>query len=140
MILPARRGFYRVRPDVRCFLQCRGPRSRCGHPWAVAAWSLLVATWTAVWTTTRAARRGLRNAAYCVWRRSCLIDGDLLDDVDDAAAQLGVGDAHEGLGEGEAVRGRQKIRHIGRGGRLVEAQRAVARRVWSPLKKEGHWY
>jgi len=51
---------------------------------------------------------------------SLLVVGDLLDQVDDAPSQLGIVDARERLGEGEAVRGGEKIGHIGGRGRLTD--------------------
>src|SRR5580692_12493339 len=51
---------------------------------------------------------------------SVLVVGDLLDQVDDATPQLGIIDARERLGEGEAVRGGEKIGDIGGRGRLTD--------------------
>src|SRR5580704_17823700 len=50
---------------------------------------------------------------------SVLVVGDLLDQVDDATPQLGIIDARERLGEGEAVRGGEKIGDIGGRRRLT---------------------
>src|SRR6478736_5879638 len=50
---------------------------------------------------------------------------DLLDEIDDPPAQLGVLDAHERLGEREPIRGRQKVRHVGGRGSFAEALDAV---------------
>src|SRR5262249_52818729 len=48
---------------------------------------------------------------------------DLLDEVDNAPAQLGIVDTHEGLGKRQAVRGSQKIRHVSGRRRLAHALR-----------------
>src|SRR4029079_3684989 len=70
---------------------------------------------------------------------SALAAGNLLDQVDDAPPELGIVDAHERLGERQAVGGREKIGHIGGRGRLAEAFRSRhtgnARR---PVKEERH--
>src|SRR5665213_2730520 len=47
--------------------------------------------------------------------------GDLLDHLDDAAAQFGVLDLHERFGQRQAVRGGQKVRNIGRRRRFAHA-------------------
>src|SRR6266853_157972 len=39
----------------------------------------------------------------------CVATGDLLDEIDDPAPQLGIGNAHEGLGQRQAVGGSDKI-------------------------------
>src|SRR5262245_66674156 len=49
---------------------------------------------------------------------------DFLDEIDDAPPKLGFLDSHEGLGQREPFGGGEKIRHIGRRGRLL---RSVAR-------------
>jgi hypothetical protein len=51
---------------------------------------------------------------------------DLLDEIDDPPAQLGVLDAHERLGEREPIRGREKVRHVGGRGSFAEALDAVS--------------
>jgi len=57
--------------------------------------------------------------------------------VDDPAAQLGIADAHEGLGPAPSVRRRQEIGHIGRRGRIhhsLMARSGVNR--WRPFEEE----
>src|SRR3984893_6267720 len=58
---------------------------------------------------------------------SLLVVGDLLDQVDDAPSQLGIIDTRKRLGEGEAVRGGEKIGHIGGRGRLTDVVVARSR-------------
>ena len=56
---------------------------------------------------------------------SALVVGrDLLDQIDDPAAELRVLDAHEGLGQREPVRGRQEVGDIGRRRRLRQSRPA----------------
>ena len=61
-------------------------------------------------------------------RQAVVFAGDLLDQIDDAAAQLGVLDAHERLGQREAVGGREEIRHVGGRGRFGQAVAPAGRR------------
>src|SRR5204862_4996603 len=63
-----------------------------------------------------------------LWRRrliSALVGsfarGDLLDQFDNTAAKLGVGDARECARQRQAFGGSEKIRHIGRRGAFAEA-------------------
>src|SRR3984893_7485045 len=58
---------------------------------------------------------------------SLLVVGDLLDQVDDAPSQLGIIDTCKRLGEGEAVRGGEKIGDIGGRGRLTDVVVARSR-------------
>src|SRR5665213_716718 len=46
--------------------------------------------------------------------------GDLLDQVDDAAPELGVGDAREGAGQRQTLGGREEIGNVGRRGAFGE--------------------
>src|SRR5712671_3480608 len=66
--------------------------------------------------------------------------GDLLDQIDDSAAQLGVLDAHEGLGQRQAVGGRQEVGDIGRRGRLGKSVVRLARGVRRAVEEERHRY
>src|ERR1700731_745792 len=52
---------------------------------------------------------------------SVLPPGDLLDQIDDATPELGLLDLHEGLGEGEPIRGGEEVRYVARGGSLGHA-------------------
>src|SRR5664280_693330 len=52
---------------------------------------------------------------------SARISRNLLDQFDDAAAQLAVLDLHERLGQRETVGGGEEVRHIGRRGRFAHA-------------------
>src|ERR1700729_2164071 len=54
-------------------------------------------------------------------RRLVVLARDLLAEIDDATAQLGVRDAHEGLGQRQFVGGRQKVGYVGRRRRLLHA-------------------
>src|ERR1700719_143812 len=67
-----------------------------------------------------------------------VVDGDLLDEVDDAAPQLGVADARERFGERQSVRRRKKIGHVGRRRRVPNAfvTRATRWNVGRTLEKE----
>src|SRR4051794_5605558 len=56
----------------------------------------------------RSGKKDLKSALVGAFAR-----GDLLDQFDDAAAHLGVGDAGEGAGQRQAFGGREKIRNIG---------------------------
>ena len=47
-------------------------------------------------------------------------------DIDDAAPQLGFLDPHEGLGEGEALRSGEEVRHVGRRRRFLHRRRRRA--------------
>src|ERR1043165_8135438 len=69
-----------------------------------------------------------RSRKYLPKRDSFLSARHLLDQLDDAAAQLRVGDAHESLDEREPVVGREEVRDVGRRRRFVEAGRAPRRR------------
>src|SRR4051812_24351703 len=61
--------------------------------------------------------------------------GDLLDEIHDAPAQLGIFDLHERLGQRQAVGRRQKLGHVSRRGRVLGAAGA-ARRVGSAVEQE----
>ena len=63
---------------------------------------------------------------------------DLLDQIDDPAAQLGVLDAHEGLGQREAIGGRQEVGDIGRRGRFGKSVVGLPRRVRRAVEEERH--
>src|SRR4051812_43370835 len=52
-----------------------------------------------------------------------LLGGNLLDQVDNAAAEFCVINARKGAGQGKAFRGCQKIRNVGRRSRFTEAVR-----------------
>src|SRR6266852_213758 len=47
--------------------------------------------------------------------------GDLLEEIDDPAPQLGIRNPHKRLGQRQAVGGREKIGHVGGGRGLFEA-------------------
>src|ERR1700740_487232 len=70
------------------------------------------------------------------WTRSALFDDcDLLDEIDDTPAQLGIADPHEGLGQCQAIRAREKVRYVGgRGSICVDA--CSARQVRRALEEE----
>src|SRR5208283_1580705 len=62
--------------------------------------------------------RGRRRAKAA---SASVVNGDLLDKVDDAAPQFGVGDAHECFGESQAVRSGEKVGNVSGRGRLAHA-------------------
>src|SRR5690242_1822100 len=63
--------------------------------------------------------------------------GDLLDEIDDAAPKLGIGDAREGAGEGEALGRREEVRDVGGRSALGETV-GTGHAGRAALKKEGH--
>ena len=65
---------------------------------------------------------------------------NLLDEINDAAPQLGIWNTHERLGQRQAVGGRKEIGHVGRGRGLLQAfRRSSLRQMRSSLEKERHW-
>ena len=119
-----------------------------------AAWRR--AYWLAPAATARANMRGLlqrtparsrcgRNVGDCSVAQArqresqCFRTGDLLDEVDDAPPQLGVGDAHECLGQRQAIGGSKKVGHISRRGRFAQSVcRAAPPARGRALEKERH--
>ena len=69
-------------------------------------------------------------------RSVLVVAGDLLDQIDDAAAQLGVLDPHEGLGQRQAVGGREKIGDIGGRGRFGRCRPALPGDVRRAFEEE----
>src|SRR5450755_3739928 len=71
---------------------------------------------------------GIPGSRYCVPGMTTMLalvgtfaHGDLLDQFDDAAPELGVGDACERAGQRQALGGRQKIGNVSRRGAFGEA-------------------
>ena len=65
---------------------------------------------------------GHRPAGAGLLSAHCIVfAGDLPHELDDAPAQFGVRNAHECLGQSEAVGGREKVGDISRRWRLFEA-------------------
>src|SRR3984957_18470425 len=71
-----------------------------------------------------------------------LVVGDLLDQIADGPAQLGIADARKRLGERQPVRGREKIGDIGRGGRLTDVvvARSPQLNIRRALEEECDWH
>ena len=73
-------------------------------------------------------------------RRLVFVAGDLLDQIDDAPAQLAVFDAHERLGQRQTVGSGEKVGDVSRRRRFAQAAR-LARQIGAPSKKNetGTW-
>ena len=80
------------------FLQRRYPRSRV---------RIIKRRYAKTRSTSSWRRLGMHLRAFGIFA------GDLLDEIYDPAAQLCVRNAHERLGQRQAVGGRKKFRHIG---------------------------
>src|SRR5262245_37445148 len=66
-----------------------------------------------------------------------LARGDLLDQIDDTAPELRIGDAGEGARQRQSFRRREEIRNVGRRGLFTEAV-GIRRACRTSIEKEGH--